>query len=469
MDWMKKIEACWDDYIRDLGSLIEIESTLDETYVNENEPYGLGPKAALVRFLEIAERMGFDTRILENQVGYVEYIPSNCDSSDEDYIGVLGHVDVVPTDGQIWSVSPYQLTVAKNRLLGRGVVDDKGPLLAALYGLKILVDEGCLLEKKIRIIVGTNEENGSSDIPVYLKTEAAPSMGFTPDGAFPMITSEKGALLFRLKKAMALEYEEFLIQGGKQPNMVPDMATAHIKTKSTKRSTIERIEKRFRGKASHGSEPDLGINAITGLLQNLIKSNTDEHYNNHVINPIEIKVMVDLAHLFHQKFWGQGIFSEDFLQEEAWVDPSMRTSLNLGTLKWDLESLEMFVDIRYLGDRIKRDRIVEEFTKKFTELGYEVQCLFEVPALHFPKEHPLVKTLSGVYTSVTGEQAKTIHSGGSTYAKVMPGIIAFGPVFPERENMCHMPDESILIDDMKKGLELYGRAIEVLSQVRSNE
>jgi acetylornithine deacetylase len=37
-----------------------------------------------------------------------------------------GHVDVVPVEGQVWTVEPFALTEAKGRLYGRGTTDMKG-------------------------------------------------------------------------------------------------------------------------------------------------------------------------------------------------------------------------------------------------------------------------------------------------------------------------------------------------------
>ena len=75
-------------------------------------------------------------------------------------IGVLGHLDVVP-EGDGWTYHPYGAEIHQGKIYGRGTVDDKGPIIAALYGLKAIKDAGLKLSKRVRILFGTNEENGS--------------------------------------------------------------------------------------------------------------------------------------------------------------------------------------------------------------------------------------------------------------------------------------------------------------------
>ena len=53
---------------------------------------------------------------------------------------------------------------------------------------------GIPVKKNVRLILGTDEECGSSDIAVYYKQEKEAPMTFSPDAEFPVINVEKGRL-----------------------------------------------------------------------------------------------------------------------------------------------------------------------------------------------------------------------------------------------------------------------------------
>ncbi|MGG5461056.1 Sapep family Mn(2+)-dependent dipeptidase [Clostridium sp. B9] len=192
-----EVESRINDYkyeiIESIRRVVKIESVQGEA--TKDNPFGIKPKLALEEALKISEELGFKTKNIENAIGYAQYGDFECD----DYIGVIGHVDVVEA-GEGWSYSPFDVTKSNGRLYGRGVLDNKGPIMAALYSLKIIKDMGLRLKKNVRIIFGTNEESGFKDIAYYLKNEKPPIMGFTPDCKYPVIYGERGRLFIKLTK-----------------------------------------------------------------------------------------------------------------------------------------------------------------------------------------------------------------------------------------------------------------------------
>ena len=82
---------------------------------------------------------------------------------------------------------------------------------------------------------------------------------------------------------------------------------------------------------------------------------------------------------------------------------------------------------------------------------------------HIPAEHKIVRGLMQVYNEVTGEDAKPLAIGGGTYSRMMPNTVAFGVVFPDEEDCCHIADEYICIDSMIKATKIYARAIAELA------
>ena len=171
--------------LQDIAALVAIDSV--EGTPEEGAPFGAGPRAALDKTLELAAGMGFATRNCENYIGYAELAGAD----PEKYLATICHVDVVPI-GNGWTADPFKMRIQDGWLLGRGVSDDKGPMIVTLYALKFLKEQGYQLRYPIRAIVGDNEETHMNDVKYYLENYPAPVFCFTPDAEFPVCNGEKG-------------------------------------------------------------------------------------------------------------------------------------------------------------------------------------------------------------------------------------------------------------------------------------
>ncbi|WP_352404878.1 Sapep family Mn(2+)-dependent dipeptidase [Sporanaerobacter acetigenes] len=178
-----KVEEYKEELLKSIVEVVNIPSIKGEA--KDTAPFGQGPKDALTKGLEIAERLGFKTKNVDNYIGYAQY------GEGEDYIGILGHLDVVPV-GEGWIFPPFSGHIENGKMYGRGVLDNKGPIISALYGLYAIKEAGLKLSKPVRIIFGTDEESGFNDIPYYLEKEKPPIMGFTPDCQYPVVYGERG-------------------------------------------------------------------------------------------------------------------------------------------------------------------------------------------------------------------------------------------------------------------------------------
>ena len=178
-----KIDEYKEELLKSIIEVVNIPSVKGEPKVDA--PFGGNAKDALIKALEIAENLGFETKNLDNYIGYAQY------GEGEDYIGILGHVDVVPV-GEGWKFPPFSGHIEDGKMYGRGVLDNKGPIIAALYGLYVIKESDLKINKPVRIIFGTDEESGFNDIPYYLEREKPPIMGFTPDCKYPVVYGERG-------------------------------------------------------------------------------------------------------------------------------------------------------------------------------------------------------------------------------------------------------------------------------------
>ena len=180
---IRKVEAlsgCMIDSIRRMVSIDSVESE-----AKPEMPFGEGVDKALNEALSISRSLGFDTVNLDHYIGYAQY------GSGENYVCAIGHVDVMPV-GEGWKHPPFSAYVENGTIYGRGILDNKGPVMSCLYGLSALKELGIPMKHPVRIIFGCDEESGFEDLTYYLKKEKPPVYGFTPDCKYPVVYSERG-------------------------------------------------------------------------------------------------------------------------------------------------------------------------------------------------------------------------------------------------------------------------------------
>jgi succinyl-diaminopimelate desuccinylase len=461
----KRIEELRNELICSTQEILKIKG-VEEPAV-PGAPFGEGVGATLDCALEISRRLGFKTVNLDGYVGYAEY------GVGEDYVGVLGHLDVVP-EGEGWLYPPYGAEIHDDKIYARGALDDKGPMIAALYGLKAIKDLGLNLTKRVRIIFGTNEETGCKEMEHYLANEKPPVSGFTPDAEYPIIYAEKGLTIFNIVKDLEVKQSGDIkidyIKGGLRPNMVPEYSEAGIsgsnlerlcgEVKSFAKSTGYKIEaemcnkqliiKSF-GQAAHGSTPENGKNAIMQLFEFLGTLS-------HNMGKSSLKDFIE----FCNKNIGMDPYGEHFgcgLEDK----PSGKLSFNTGVVTMTENQISLTLNLRY-PVTFKLEDMMKPFNERLYGTGIRVEEYEHQHPLYFSEEHTLIKTLQKVYTEQTGQEATLLAIGGGTYAKEMPNIVAFGPVFPGQPDIIHQPNECIALDDLVLNAKIYAHAIYELAK-----
>ena len=273
--------------IKDLQDLLKIKSVLDEESAGEGAPFGQGIKEALDFMLEKGEADGFSVKNLDGYAAHIEH------GAGEKLIGILCHLDVVP-EGDGWESEPYAAEIRDGKIFARGAMDDKGPTMAAYYGMKIVKELGLPTTKRVRMILGTDEESNWRCVKHYFEHEEMPTMGFAPDADFPIINAEKGIYDFEFRQKPevteenGIDYKLVSFQSGRRLNMVPDLAVAQVEVLEGSSETLEKCFKIFtedggltgnlttdgnhvtiqlEGVSAHGSTPERGKNAGLLLLE----------------------------------------------------------------------------------------------------------------------------------------------------------------------------------------------------------
>lgn len=398
----------------------------------EGMPYGEHVHAALMYALDLCEEFGFRTKNCDNQVGYGEI------GEGEEMIGILCHLDVVP-EGSGWIHPPYGGEIHDGKIYGRGTSDDKGPAIAAVYAMKELLDSGVKLNKRIRIIFGSQEESGGwTDMAFYKETEEMPTIGFTPDAEFPVIYCESG--IMRLEISMPYDKAGFIsVEGGNAPNMVPDFAKCTLMTTKGQEAHLE-----MKGVSAHGSVPWEGENAITKLMEKVVESNKAG---------LTSCVFAD----FYMDKIGYALHGEQ-LNKVYEDEESGKISYNVGVISALEDKVVIKIDIRH-PISFTPEEIAEHVTKEVEGYGVTVKVAGKNKFKYMDKESDLIKTLVGAFQEVTGDMTEPIAIAGGTYARLMDGIVAYGPLFPGRESTVHQPNEYIYVDELEKAKDIYALAL----------
>ena len=422
-------------------------------------PFGNEVGQALESALAIAEGLGFRTANLDGYAGYADW------GEGEEYVAILGHLDVVPA-GEGWSHPPFGGEVHQEKLFGRGALDDKGPTLAALFGLKAVAQSGLALSKRVRVIFGACEETTWEDIPYYLERESLPVRGFTPDGNFPLIHAEKGHLAFDLageQGSVAGKPVLRSLQGGQVANMVPPSAQAILEGvpageivdalslyNQAHGSLIEAIPEgpdvllRSAGVAAHAALPHLGRNAIMQLVGFLSTLSLQPSGAAAFLSFLEEKIGMETDGK------SLGMACSDSV--------SGALTLNVGVIQGTDQELRVRIDIRY-PISVHADGLLEILRLQAEERGFRVEEIRITEPLHVALDDPLVLSLVKVYEAQTGLEGKPLAIGGRTYASAMPHVVAFGPLFPGEPDLAHQTDECISLDNLRRLTSIYAQAI----------
>lgn len=446
-----------DNMIADLVELISIPSITGSGEVEK----------ALDEFINRAEKYGLhSSTVLDQKIGLIDI------GSGDETIGILVHLDVVPAgDTRKWSVNPFKGTLYKDCIWGRGALDNKGPCIAVLYALLAVKSLNIEFKKKIRVIVGTQEESGWKDIELYKESYPLPDYGFTPDGEFPINNREKGyadVLLTFDSHEKKGELELVKIWGGFVENSIPDSAYGIIKgNKDTIKYYAQKYSSCFlesyislqyyddivkvncTGEACHSGMPENGVNAIGELCcflhslplgENALSKLTDfvVHYVYNDYYGVRLGFENRLC-FFNGEYMGKTVLS-----------PTMMWSKNKKAY------LKINTRTAYGTDKKSLSNIFDEYA---SEYDYNYEIINYLEPLYVRRDLPFLESMRYSYETITGEECEFLLAYGSSYAKAMPNIVNFGPIFPNDGDLCHQPDERISVENLIKCCKIYALAL----------
>ena len=426
----------------DMTRLVGVPSV--EGAPEEDAPFGPGPRKALDMALTIARELDLDTEDLDHKIGYA-YIGGKGDQ----YLATICHVDVVPV-GEGWNTDPWTLTERDGYLIGRGIVDDKGPAVITLYALKYLKEQGVKLRYPVRAILGANEESGMEDVKHYNKVEPAPLFCFSPDAEFPLINGEKGIVHGKMRSLCKME-KIIDIKGGAAYNAVPDKAEVWIQAAhAPAREDLEVVEERpgvwhitAHGIGGHAAHPEGTVSAIgvleDYLLDNRLVSEKEAEY---------LRFVVKVPHAPDGSLLG--VAADDGLFSPLTVVSGM--------IFTEEDHIVQTLDFRF-PTNTSVPKIRETLEKEAAGVAVIELEGGKDPFYKDPNEKEL-KACMDAFREVTGSKDKPFTIGGGTYARSFPNAVGFGPEYIGRERPdfvgpIHGANEAGNFEEMLESLKVY--------------
>ncbi|OZM56106.1 dipeptidase PepV [Lottiidibacillus patelloidae] len=464
INWNEEVLKRKEIFIKDIQQFLQIKSVMDEDGAKEGAPFGEGIQKALEHMLEKGNSDGFSTKNVDGYAGHIEF------GQGEDLLGILCHVDVVP-EGDGWTSDPYSAEIRDGKIYARGAIDDKGPTIAAYYAMKIVKELGLPLSKRVRMILGTDEESNWRCVDYYFEREEMPTIGFAPDADFPIINAEKGIcdyyLVHKLEDTEAGPDGKLLsFDSGRRLNMVPDFAKAQVKSNNTSlqeqfqayiteknvtgKSYYEEESVHFelKGISAHGMEPNNGKNAGLILAEFLATLDLDKNGEDYIAFLNKYLVGDSRGVAF-------GVAVSD--------DISGPLTMNVGVMSYNKDIAKIGINMR---SPVTHDveTTITTMKKHAKDNGYTFEIVSEMKPHYVEESHSLVQTLQRVYEEQTSEKANLIAIGGGTYARSLKAGVAFGPMFPGSEDVAHQKDEYVIIEDLLKATAIYAQAIYELAK-----
>lgn len=430
-----------------LSDLIGHATVLKEFDPNSDTPFGLENAKALEYVLSKASQDGFKTFQDGNYAGHIEFGAEN-----GELIGVLVHLDVVPTEGQAWDSDPFIMVKKDGRYYGRGVEDDKGPLVASYYALKIIKESGLPVRKRVRLIIGCDEESGSRCLAHYFKTQEVPRTGFSPDAEFPLIYGEKANASFDI--VGTLDENEIITEFvcGERYNIVPALAKMKL-SKNYETEFVQFLEKNnYEGFYSDGYYTALGVGAHAMVPQNGLNAAFVLFEFLNEVHPTTLSEYV-VKYLTFDPYGtklGIDIYDEDMKE----------LTLNVGFVQIQQGSFRFGINARIPANDYENS-IMKAVEDSFGEnKNFHFKLLY-CSTCHFvdPKSE-LVEILMNAYRDITKDEINEPFTiGGGTYARFIKQAVAFGPMFPGSPDVCHIANEFMEVEDFIKSMAIYTKAV----------
>lgn len=453
-------------FTHDLSELIAIPSVRDISSCSPNAPFGLPIRNAFDFLINWAKREGFEVR---DHDGYALDI-SFGEGLQE--IGILHHVDVVEAGNlDSWLTPAFEMHQQGDDLLGRGVTDNKGPLMASLYILKMFKALDVTLDKKIRVIIGGAEETTWECVEHYFNHNPQPDYGFSPDGDFPIVNGEKGILYASLQR-------EFPTHNG-----LGTCQIVSIESERDRTSTCYQLSIYLTGEKAAEVAATFETSA-TVTLANVAQSDNHQQKELYCVelstpweksrNPHKVDNCMDqfVRHMRHVEGLDTNSRNLIDLLDACFSDSNDASKLGLAHQDNEMGSTTCCVSSINLSQhgynldfdfRFPKGLTIDQARTQlqYVSQQYGVRLIEHqyLPLSYLSPESELIQAMGKAYSEVTKMDAQCFSKGAASYARALNNGVAFGPTFPGDVTRVHEPNERLSLESLKRAITIYVKVL----------
>ena len=184
--------------VRDAAALVQVPSATGSE------------RAAMERLAELADGLGLEAELHEHDIGALRAHPSHPgeEAERDELVGLSvtlpgapgaprlclnGHLDVVAPGTQEWRLGPWSGAVEDGFLHGRGSVDMKGAVAAALHALAAVGETGC---EVVLMAVASEEDGGLGAFAALERDDRFDACLIPEPTGFDVVCAQAGALTF---------------------------------------------------------------------------------------------------------------------------------------------------------------------------------------------------------------------------------------------------------------------------------
>ncbi len=496
-EYRKRIDQWVDEHaqemLEDLKLLVRIPSVKGEAL--EGKPYGEMPARAVCAMEELMERYGLQTRNYDNYC-----VTGDIDGKMEKVLDILAHLDVVPVSDTWTRTKPFEPLVDGDRIYGRGTSDDKGPAIAALYAMRAIRELGIGLRNGVRLICGSDEECGSSDLEYYYGREKEAKYTFSPDADYPLINIEKGRLEGRFSCSGKNSRENSQDEGdsscgvivrcircGEKANVIPGRGELVLEniSEQTLREAIKKTEEKTGvhftcRKDSESMEKTADAKSMPGSDAGTFPV-TAEGRSGHAMNPAEgrncLTAILELLRniplrsargeellLTLGTLWPYGEGDGRSLGVKVSDEVSGELTMSLDILHYRCEEKDEAFSLNGCFDCrapivCNDDNLTKKIREKLAGEGIVMETEKMTPPHCVDEDSELVQKLLDSYELYFGERGKPLAIGGGTYVHELERGVAFGCAVEGVDNHMHGDDEFMEIPVLIISTKIFADAI----------
>ena len=164
-----------------------------------------------------------------------------------------------------------------------------------------------------------------------------------------------------------------------------------------------------------------------------------------------------MAANFHGDFSGN-IFGMDSMERRIPGEDMGKTAVSPTFIVTRPDGWEVNINCRTSYGVIK-EKVEKVLSDLCSNNGFQYSFGVCQDPLYVPRNRPYIEPMNGIYKRITGREGGFFLGQGTSYAKAMPEIVCWGPLFPEDPDLCHEPNEKLSLETLRLCFRIYAELL----------